>query len=68
MPKAIVVSRPGHEVSEAEILEYCRNNLAKIKLPKSVDFLEELPRNPIGEVLRRILKDKYWQGYDVRIS
>jgi acyl-CoA synthetase (AMP-forming)/AMP-acid ligase II len=56
------------QATEAEILEYCRDRLAKFKQPKSVDFVEALPRNPTGKVERRILKDKYWKGHDKRIA
>jgi acyl-CoA synthetase (AMP-forming)/AMP-acid ligase II len=68
VPKAIVVVKEGQQVTEEEILEYCRERLAKFKQPKGVDFVEALPRNPTGKVERRILKDKYWEGYDKRIA
>jgi len=68
VPKAVVVVRKDMQATEAEILEYCRDRLAKFKQPKSVDFVEALPRNPTGKVERRILKDKYWKGHDKRIA
>lgn len=60
--KAFVVLRPGCEATEAEIIDYCRQNLAPYKKPKSVEFLSDLPRNPSGKVMKKVLRDKYWAG------
>ncbi|MBU2551978.1 MAG: AMP-binding protein, partial [Proteobacteria bacterium] len=68
VPKAIVVCREGMQATEAEILEHCQANLAKFKCPKSVDFMDSLPRNPTGKILKRQLREKYWEGHDVRIA
>ncbi|MBW1789260.1 MAG: long-chain-fatty-acid--CoA ligase [Deltaproteobacteria bacterium] len=68
VPKAIVVCREGEQVTEAEILEYCQANLAKYKCPKSVEFMDSLPRNALGKILKRQLREKYWEGHDVRIA
>lgn len=62
--KAIVVIRPGHVVSAAELIEFARQRIAGYKLPKSVDFVTELPRNPSGKVLKRELRKSYWAGLD----
>lgn len=61
--KAVVVLRPGHSATEEELIEYCRENLASFKKPRSIDFVEELPKNSYGKILKRELRDKYWQGY-----
>jgi fatty-acyl-CoA synthase len=53
--KAFVVRAPGQDLSEAEIKEYVRENLARYKVPREVVFLDELPRNPTGKVLKREL-------------
>jgi fatty-acyl-CoA synthase len=53
---AFVVVKPGSLVTEAIILEYCRSNLAKFKVPKAVEFVESLPRNAAGKVLKRALR------------
>lgn len=45
---------------EAELVAYCREHLADVKCPRSVDFREELPRHPTGKLYKRILKDEYW--------
>ncbi|MFF5205990.1 acyl-CoA synthetase [Streptosporangium sp. NPDC000396] len=45
---------------EAELIEYCRSQLAPYKCPKSVDFRESLPRHPTGKLYKRLLRDEYW--------
>ncbi len=54
---AFVVLRPGATVTADALVEHCRAHLAKYKVPKQVDFLEALPRNPSGKVLKRELRD-----------
>jgi long-chain acyl-CoA synthetase len=46
----------------AELIRYCREHLADVKCPRSVDFREELPRHPTGKLYKRLLKDEYWQA------
>jgi long-chain acyl-CoA synthetase len=46
---------------EQELIEYCRSKLSKIKCPASIDFKADLPRTPTGKLLKRLLKDKYWE-------
>ena len=57
--KAIVVPKQGETLTEEEVIEHCRKNLASYKKPKSVDFVDALPRNPIGKVLKFVLREKY---------
>ena len=47
---------------ERELIAYCREHLAALKCPRSIDFREELPRHPTGKLYKRLLKDEYWQG------
>ncbi|MFI5559743.1 acyl-CoA synthetase [Amycolatopsis japonica] len=64
--KAVVEPADGVEPSEeltAEILEYAASRLAKFKLPRSVDYLPELPRDPNGKLYKRKLRDPYWEGH-----
>jgi fatty-acyl-CoA synthase len=56
--RAFVVVRPGHAVTEGEIADHCRAQLADYKRPRQVVFLDELPRNPTGKVLKRELRDR----------
>ncbi len=66
--KAIVVLRPQCEATEAELIAHGRSHLAHYKCPTSVDFVDELPRNAAGKVLKRELREPYWAGHDRRIS
>ena len=66
--KACVVPEPGAELSPDEIIAFARERIAGYKLPKSVDFVEALPRNPSGKILRRELRDPYWEGHDRRVG
>jgi acyl-CoA synthetase (AMP-forming)/AMP-acid ligase II len=66
--KAIVVLRAGASATEAELVEHCRAQLASYKRPRSVDFIAELPRNPSGKVLKRELREPYWQGHTRRVG
>ena len=56
MVKAVVVLRAGKKASSEEIIEFCRQRLPGYSVPGSVDFLTELPRNPTGKVLKRVLR------------
>jgi acyl-CoA synthetase (AMP-forming)/AMP-acid ligase II len=60
--KAIVVCKPGSSPTPAEIIAWARERIAGYKLPKSVDFVEALPRNPTGKILKRELRAPYWAG------
>ena len=53
---------------ERELIAYCREHLADVKCPRSVDFTDELPRHPTGKLYKRLLRDKYWEGRDSRIG
>ncbi|MFL5282361.1 MAG: AMP-binding enzyme, partial [Rhodopila sp.] len=66
--KAIVVPRPGMTPDQDDIIDYARERIAGFKLPKSVDFVEALPRNPTGKVLRRELREPYWRGQTRRVG
>ena len=56
----------GHEL-ERELIAYCREQLADVKCPRSVDFRPELPRHPTGKLYKRLLKDEYWEGHETRL-
>jgi long-chain acyl-CoA synthetase len=66
--KAVVVPATGTSPSEAELIAYARERLGGYKLPKSVDFAETLPRTPSGKLLKRTLREPYWQGVGRRIG
>ena len=56
--KAFVVRKPGNEVTEEEILAFCKERLAPYKAPKTVEFRDELPKSTVGKLLRRVLADE----------
>lgn len=56
---AVVVPRAGHDVTEEELVEFCRGRLAHFKSPKKVIFAEALPKNPSGKVLKRSLRARF---------
>ena len=60
-PRAVVVLREGGGATPEEIIDYCRSRLAGFKRPRSVVFIEALPRNPMGKVLRKKLREEYGQ-------
>jgi long-chain acyl-CoA synthetase len=65
--KAIVVRAAGAAPDAEEIMAFARERLARYKCPTSVDFLDVLPRNPSGKILKRVLREPYWKGYERRI-
>jgi fatty-acyl-CoA synthase/long-chain acyl-CoA synthetase len=65
---AVVVRRPGATLGEAEILAHARTQLASYKLPRSISFADELPRTGSGKILKRTLREPYWQGHDKRVG
>jgi fatty-acyl-CoA synthase len=66
--RAVVVLRPGEEAGAEELIEFCRGRIADYKRPRSVTFLDELPRNPSGKVLKRELRESAWSGQGRRVG
>jgi long-chain acyl-CoA synthetase len=64
---AVVVLKEGEEITEDEVIHYCKERLAGYQAPKSVKFISALPRNPSGKTLKRELREPYWEGRDTRI-
>jgi long-chain acyl-CoA synthetase len=56
--KAYIVPKPGQEVDKKEIIAFCRQKLANFKVPKQIEFREELPKTIVGKVLRRVLREE----------
>lgn len=61
--KAVVVKRAGSKLTEEELIAWTRDKLAGYKCPRSVDFLDSLPRNASGKLLKRKLREPYWEGH-----
>lgn len=66
--KAVCVPKPGHTVDPASVIAWARERIAGFKVPKSVDVIPELPRNPTGKILRRSLRAPYWAGRDRQVN
>jgi acyl-CoA synthetase (AMP-forming)/AMP-acid ligase II len=66
--RAIVVRKPGAQVTADEIITFARERIAAYKSPKAVDFIDVLPRNPSGKILRRELREPYWKGQTRRVN
>jgi long-chain acyl-CoA synthetase len=66
--KAIVVKKPGVAVSAKELIDYARERIAGYKVPRSVDFIDALPRNPSGKILKRELRKPYWLGHERQVN
>lgn len=66
--KAVVVKKAGIDVTPGELIAWARERIAGYKLPKSVDFIDALPRNPTGKILKRELRKPYWEGEDRLVS
>ncbi len=66
--KAVCVPKPGTTVDEADIIAWARNRIAGFKVPKSIDVIEALPRNPSGKILRKDLRAPYWEGRERQVN
>lgn len=67
VPKALVVLKAGESATAEEIIEPCRGKIANFRLPKSVEFVTELPKGGTGKILKNVLREKYWAGYERRV-
>jgi len=65
--KALVVLREGQPATEEEILDVCRRHLGGFKVPKTVEFMESLPKGGTGKILKKALREKYWAGRERRV-
>ncbi len=65
--KALVVLNENAEVTDRDLMDFCRINVASYKIPTSVDFLRALPKNAYGKILKRELRERYWLGHERRV-
>jgi fatty-acyl-CoA synthase len=68
VPKALVVLRPGQQASERELIEFCRDRMAHFKAPRSVAFVESLPKTATGKIQKFALRERYRQGHGTRVQ
>jgi acyl-CoA synthetase (AMP-forming)/AMP-acid ligase II len=65
---AVVVLQPGHQATGEELKEFCRDQIANYKLPRSVAFVDALPFSAAGKILKRELREQYWQATNRNVS
>ena len=65
--KAVIETKPGAVADEQEIKEFCRKRIADFKVPKTVDFVTELPKSPFGKTLKKVIRDQYWKDEEVKV-
>ncbi len=65
--KGIVVLKSGQRATEQEIIQFCKEKMTHYKAPKSIDFIEALPRTGSGKIQKRGLRDKYWEGFEKKV-
>ena len=58
---ALVVLKENVQAAEEDIISFCKEKIAHYKAPKSVEFVESLPKNPQGKILKKDLRAKYWE-------
>jgi len=66
-PKAFVTLKEGVEATEAELMEFCKENIARFKCPSSIEFCA-LPKTSTGKIQKFVLRDKEWEGHEKLIQ
>jgi long-chain acyl-CoA synthetase len=66
--KAILVLRNGMTATEKEIIDYCKENLAGYKKPKSVEFRDSFPMTGSGKIQKNQIREEYWKGYEKKVN
>ena len=65
--KAIVVKKPATQVTPEELIAFTRERIAGYKVPRSIDFVDTLPRTPTGKILKRELRKPFWIGQERQV-
>ena len=65
--KGIVVLKPGQKATAQEIIQFCKDRITHYKAPKSIDFIDALPRTGSGKIQKKGLRDQYWEGYGKKV-
>lgn len=66
--KAVVQFKPGQEVAAEDLISLCKASLGSVKAPKTVEFVTDLPRSPVGKVLKKEIRAKYWEGQERQVG
>ena len=64
---AAVTLRAGKSVDEAELIAHCKKHLSTFKIPKRIDFRDQMPLSSFGKILRRDVRKAYWQQQEVQV-
>jgi len=64
VPKALVVLKPNATATASDLIDFCRTRISHYKCPRSVDFVDSLPKTGTGKVLKKDLRKKYWRNQD----
>jgi acyl-CoA synthetase (AMP-forming)/AMP-acid ligase II len=67
VPMALVVLKAGHALTAEELTAHCRTLLPGFKIPKSIEFFDSLPKGGTGKILKKELREPYWQGQEKRV-
>lgn len=68
VPKALVVLKPGNQATAHELMTFCRDRMAHFKAPKSIEFLDSLPKTATGKVQKFALRERYWTDQPARVQ
>ena len=68
MVKACIVKKEGSDLTEEDVINFCKDRIASYKKPQSIDFIDEVPRNASGKVLKKVLRKPYWKDQDRQVS
>jgi fatty-acyl-CoA synthase len=68
VPKALVVLKPGQRLDARELVAFCRDRMAHFKAPKSVEFIDALPKTATGKIQKFALRATYWQRPEKRLQ
>jgi len=64
---ALLVRRPDAKIEAREVIQHCRSELSRFKCPTKVEFRQEIPRNAAGKIIKRALREPYWDGHQRRV-
>ena len=62
------MKKEGSNVTEDDLINFCKDRIASYKKPQSVDFIDEVPRNASGKVLKKVLREPYWKDQERQVS
>jgi len=65
--KAVVSLKPDQTATQEELIAFCKQNLASYKKPKTVEFMDSLPKSATGKILKRVVRDEYWKNKDRKV-